>query len=287
MRSPAVAAPVVPVPTAPPTHVHWTRNFPRISASALEQITTHRYASVFATPVRERDAPGYKAVVYKPQDLKSIRLAVGAGNRAALAVAATLGSAGEVDVAAPSPSAGGGGGSASGTGSVLLPISEDLVPPKGIINNAQLEKELMRMFANAIMFNHDPNRGLPRSFQVQTSIEGGAGGEGAGGLAADERYEVDENGVVREAREMGRDVEKVVEELKGAERRRGDGDGGRDIMDRRSSLADVSLMTPNVAGFVAHSSKGEEDEDEVDQLAGTPSAMDAGMGSVAKRRRRM
>ena len=44
--------------------------------------------------------------------------------------------------------------SASGAdGTVELDRSVDLMPPKSIVNAAQLEKEVMRMFANAIMFN--------------------------------------------------------------------------------------------------------------------------------------
>ena len=35
--------------------------------------------------------------------------------------------------------------------------TSDLVPPKAIVNSTQLEKELMRTFANAIMFNPLPS----------------------------------------------------------------------------------------------------------------------------------
>ena len=34
-----------------------------------------------------------------------------------------------------------------------LPLSTDVIPPKAIVNSGQLEKEVMRMFANAVMFN--------------------------------------------------------------------------------------------------------------------------------------
>jgi hypothetical protein len=106
-----------------------------------------------------------------------------------------------------------------GQASMMLPISEEIIPPKGIVNNAQLEKELMRMFANAIMFNHDPHRSLGKTFEVTKSIEETAGGDG---------YEVDENGVVRETIAMYSDVEKIVGEMRSAEWRKEEEAGGEE-----------------------------------------------------------
>ncbi|KAF8433314.1 Bromodomain-containing protein, partial [Terfezia claveryi] len=34
-----------------------------------------------------------------------------------------------------------------------LKTTTAIVPPKGIVNSAQLERELFRMFANAVMYN--------------------------------------------------------------------------------------------------------------------------------------
>jgi len=113
-----------------------------------------------------------------------------AGNRAATAAADKL-------------------GEDRGLASVLLPVSEELVPPRGIVNNAQLEKELMLMFANAVMFNPDPDRGFGRGWPGKRGDRGGEGG-----------YAVDEDGVVREARKMFRDVEVIVGELRSTEQRR-------------------------------------------------------------------
>lgn len=217
-----------PKPFVQPTHVLWTRNFPKISASALERIAAHRHASIFAQPIKERDAPGYKNLILRPQDLKSIRSAVNAGYKAGALIASAMNDQGQ-------------------SSSLMIPISEDLVPPKGIVNNAQLEKELMRMFANAIMFNHDPNRSLGKGFEAAQSIEESGGGEG---------YEVDENGVVRETRSMYADVEKIVGEMRSAEQHR----------DREDDILDAV------------------EEDEVDQLTGE--AESSTIGSVAKRRRR-
>jgi hypothetical protein len=174
--------------TGPPTVVMWTRNFPKISTSALEAITGHKNASTFAFPVKERDAPGYKDLILRPQDLKSIKSAIVAGQRAAAAAAPD-------DI---NPNA----------ASVLLPISEDLIPPKGIINYAQLEKELMRMFANAIMFNSDPDRGFGRKWEGIGKDKGEVVG-----------YEIDEDGVVKETRAMFNDVERIVTNLRSAEKR--------------------------------------------------------------------
>jgi hypothetical protein len=171
-RSPAKSTSV-----NPPTHVFWTRNFPKVSVSALETISAHRSAGTFATSVKERDAPGYKDLILRPQDLKSIKSAIIAGHRAAVAL---------------------------GIDEDWLPISEDLIPPKGIINYAQLEKELMRMFANAIMFNPDPNRGIKKRPQKE--------GEETG-------YAFDVDGMVRDTRAMFVDVQKIVGELRMAEKR--------------------------------------------------------------------
>jgi hypothetical protein len=102
-------------------------------------IMSHKHASLFSNPVRERDAEGYSDMIRRPQDMKSIKAAISAGVRAVNAAIAE-----DDSIPASGP---------RDTSNVLLPISEDLVPPKGIVNSAQLEREIMRMFANAVMFN--------------------------------------------------------------------------------------------------------------------------------------
>ncbi|KFY77175.1 hypothetical protein V499_03380 [Pseudogymnoascus sp. VKM F-103] len=206
-RSPARA------PSKPPTHVLWTRNFSRISASALERIGAHRCASTFANPIKERDAPGYKDVILRPQDLKSIRSAITAGSRAGLAAVASMDE--ESD---------------KGQASLQLPISEELVPPKGIVNNAQLEKELMLMFANAIMFNPDPDHGFGRAFSVR---------KGTPAEVEDNRgYTLDEDGVVQDTKTMFADVEKIVGELRSAEQRKSEEKEGLERRARESESVD-------------------------------------------------
>lgn len=192
-------------PPGPHTHVLWTRSFQRVSASALDQIGGHRHANMFAAPLKEANAPGYRTVVLQPQDLKSIRTAITAGNKAAMAAAQAL------------------PGGDPGTSSVWLPISEELVPPKGIINSAQLDRELLHMFANAIMYNPDPNRGPGPAFKRrgpgrQRSVAAdGADEHGGEELVG---YEVDENGVVKATQNMYLETRKIMLDLRSAEKGR-------------------------------------------------------------------
>jgi len=220
--------PIPRTPSIPPTHVLWTRAFPKISASALEAIAGHKNASTFSGPVKEKNARGYYQLVLRPQDLKTIRSAITAGHRAATAVAPD-------DLPASASSA-------------SLPISEDLIPPKGIINYAQLEKELMRMFANAIMYNPHPDRGFGGKFQGLGKTKEGVVG-----------YAIDEDSLVKDTTAMFYDVEKIVANLRSAERRSEE--------TRDSSVA-----------------QGHGDDEE-DELAGDGDSH-AGTGIVAKRRRR-
>ncbi|TGJ86770.1 hypothetical protein E0Z10_g1987 [Xylaria hypoxylon] len=176
-------------PPTPATHVLWTRAFHKISMAALDQIIGHRYANMFANPIKPRLAPGYYDIILRPQDLKGIQKAITAGSKAA---AATVANMPEMDPNSPA---------------VWLPISIDLVPPRGIINIAQLERELIHMFANAIMYNPDPQRGLGPSFlrSYQSNPEEGEDLRG---------YEFDENGVVKETRNMFAEVEKLLGDLR-------------------------------------------------------------------------
>ncbi|KAF2090299.1 hypothetical protein K490DRAFT_63174 [Saccharata proteae CBS 121410] len=142
----------------PPTTVIASRNFNRMSVPVMNDITSHKHASLFSNPVKAKDAEGYYDIIRRPQDLKSIRAAITSGSRAVAAATASTADTPSANSPGPqqpqqkdqpsTPNA-----SASTGTHITLPISEDLVPPKGIVNSAQLEKELMRMFANAVMFN--------------------------------------------------------------------------------------------------------------------------------------
>ncbi|KAL6861032.1 hypothetical protein J3F83DRAFT_228827 [Trichoderma novae-zelandiae] len=222
----------------PPTHVLWTRGFTKVSSSALDQISSHRDANMFATALREKDAPNYRQIVLQPQDITSIRSAIKAGNKAALQAAASL------------------PGGDPGTASVWLPISDDLVPPRGIINSAHLERELVHMFCNAIMYNPDPDRGpgpafMRRSQSEEEEIVG---------------YRLDENGVVKNTQSMFLEVEKLLGDLRAAEKDRG--------IPPISTTRQGSVATP-----------AEDTAEEEDELAGDGDSTSASGTGTAKRRR--
>lgn len=152
-----------------------SRNFQRLSAVIMNDITTHRHAGPFQKPVREKDAEGYSDIIKRPQDLKSIKAAITAGTRA-------IGTATAKDTSTDSPSATPSGNTNKDGVTVALEKTADLMPPRAIVNSSQLEKEVMRMFANAVMFNP---------------------GEG---------------GMVQDAREMADDIEAKVRDWRSAER---------------------------------------------------------------------
>ncbi|QIW97332.1 hypothetical protein AMS68_002850 [Peltaster fructicola] len=156
-------------PPPRPTTVPATRNFARMSTVIMQEIISHKHGSRFAQPVRDKDADGYSTFVKMPQDLKSIRAAITNGSRAITAA---------TTAEAPSTP----GGTKAQDSVVELDRSIDLIPPKAIVNGAQLEREIMRMFANAVMFNPG------------------------------------EDGMVSDTREMFEDVEARIAEWRGAER---------------------------------------------------------------------
>jgi hypothetical protein len=120
------------------------RNFPRLSNPLMNDITSHRHASIFALPVRDRDADGYSSMIRRPTDLKTIKAAISAGARATNTLAAAE---------TPVSGAAGAAAGARDAASFAVPWSPEMAPPRGVVNSAQLERELMRMFANAVMFN--------------------------------------------------------------------------------------------------------------------------------------
>lgn len=185
----------------------WTRGFPKVSASTLEQISSHKYANMFTHPIKPKEAPGYHSIVLRPTCLKNIQKAIVAGNKAAAAAAAAL----------PDGD--------PGTNSVWLPINEDLVPPRAIINSAHLERELVHMFANAIMYNLDPNRGPGPAFLKGSGVGTKGANEAhgrtqshAGGDAANMvGYQVDQDSVVKDTQSMFSEVDKLLIELRSTE----------------------------------------------------------------------
>lgn len=117
------------------------RNFHKTSQTIMNDLTSHKHASLFNDPVKDKHAPGYSSIVKRPQNFNTIKKAISAGNRAVSAISAK------------DPSTALVGSPRDAGGSVVLPMSEELFPPKGIVNSAQLEKEVMRVFVNAVMFN--------------------------------------------------------------------------------------------------------------------------------------
>jgi hypothetical protein len=141
----------------------------------MNDITSHKHASYFAGPVRDKDASGYSEIIKHPQHLKAIRSAITAGTRAVAAATAT-------DSPSATPTGSSAKAIADGSTAVELERSEELMPPKAIVNGVQLEKEVYRMFANAVMFNPG------------------------------------EDGLVADTREMFEDVEAKIREWRGVER---------------------------------------------------------------------
>ena len=159
-ESSIILQPSSPVPTesSKPGYILGTRNFPKISAPLMNDITTHKLGNMFAKPLTNREAPGYSDLIYRPQDLRSIKIAINAGGRAFTQALESI------DTDSNSPG-------------VWIPETPEVVPPQGIVNSAQLEKELMRVFANAIMFNPEvpSKRGLGPAFRTRQKTSDGDG----------------------------------------------------------------------------------------------------------------
>lgn len=185
-------------------YVVCTRGFHRTAAPILNDVTTHKLASIFAKPLGERDAPGYHDLIYRPQDLKTIKSAVHQGSKAvAAATEAVSTPAGDSESPAPVS------GTPTKNNVLMLQKSEDLVPPKGIVNSAQLEKEFVRMFANAIMYNPVPERGFGPGFPMICD---------RGSRESTQSSDGEEGGIIQDSKDMFKDVEQAVTRWRAAER---------------------------------------------------------------------
>lgn len=171
-----------------------TRNFPRTCGPVMNDIAAHKHASIFAKPLTERDAPGYRNLIYRPQDIKSIKSAIHHGSKAVAAASETSTN----DVA----------GTPKGNGLVLKKTAE-LIPPKGIVNSSQLEKELIRMFANAVMFNPTPESTFGHAFPMRSDFAS---------RAQTQVSEPEEGGILHDTLEIYEDVERAVSTWRAAER---------------------------------------------------------------------
>ena len=232
-----------------PGQILASRNFARISATVMNDVIHHKVANIFAKPLTDREAPGYRDLIYRPQDLNSIKKAISNGSKAANTAIEDI--------------------TQEGSSSVWIPETPDVMPPKGIVNSAQLEKELMRMFANAIMFNPDlpTKRGFGPAFRTrQRTAEVGAGFD-------EDREETEEVikgkqdvSVVKDTREMFETVERSVSDWRSAERAAEDDGKGN-------------------AGKLRGGGDEAEDE-EVDELAGEEVVGSVEVDEVEKRAKR-
>ncbi|KAL9601473.1 MAG: hypothetical protein Q9179_002865 [Wetmoreana sp. 5 TL-2023] len=248
------------------THILASRNLPRTSATLMNDISAHKLANMFAKPLTEREAPGYHSLIYRPQDLKSIKQAITNGNRALTATFEQERNDGDDAIISVA-------GAGESDARVWIKRNEEIVPPKGIVNSAQLEKEVMRVFANAVMFNPDTNRKPGPAFRTRAQIrERHIPPHLVKQVNEDEEEEKDEGedegGVVKDTREMFEDVEKIVEQWRAAE--------------------EAAAMTMGrVRG--GEMKDGEQVEEEVDELAGEDGATvveDTGNGERPGKRRR-
>ncbi|KIW09971.1 hypothetical protein PV08_11747 [Exophiala spinifera] len=194
-----------------------SKNFSKTAQLLMNEITSHKLAGIFAKPLSERDAPGYKDLVFRPQDLKSVKAAISKGGKAALAAIEALEAEDKSGQETPTKNApvpsSETGERSLGNGMYLVKKSEDLTPPKGIVNSSQLEMELVRMFANAVMFNPLPTseRGFGRSLRprkrggdvVDVDVDVGADVQSR---SSSEGSPMDEGGIISDAREMFEDV---------------------------------------------------------------------------------
>ncbi|KAF3942500.1 hypothetical protein ABW19_dt0206528 [Dactylella cylindrospora] len=228
--------PVTPRPSFPldmsgnatPTSSAQVKKFAQRAYPLLNNVSVHRFANLFMKPVDDKNAPSYSKIVYRPQDIKSIRAAIKAG--AAQSAGTGTGTP------TPTPTADGPSSSFGTTPST--PTAASVAAAKGAItNSAQLEKEIWRMFANAVMYN--------KSGSV----------------------------VAEQAKEMARDVGAAIDNFRNAERigerkaaeaakekERGVGGAITAGIRRRGSLIKSEIMGDD------DSRKG-DDEDEVEQEA--------------------
>ncbi|KAF2862558.1 hypothetical protein K470DRAFT_255847 [Piedraia hortae CBS 480.64] len=158
VATPPFAAATTPTAAAPT--ITATRNFHKVTAAIMNDISSHKHASYFAGPVRDKDASGYSEIVKQPQHLKSIRVAITAGSRTVAATATST-----------SPKSVNTRYEGATTTTVDLPRTEDLLPPKAIVNSTQLEKEVYRMFANAVMFNPGDDGMVAKAREMFDDVE--------------------------------------------------------------------------------------------------------------------
>jgi Bromodomain len=253
-----------------------------MAAPILNDVNAHKVAGIFAKPLTEREAPGYKDLIYRPQDLKSIRAAVARGSRAANAAIEEMEAKADEGNAAASPAA----KPATPSGSVLVKKTDELMPPKAIVNSAQLEMEFMRVFANAVMFNPLPpsERGLPPELDLQKdgpsrySREKEQNDDGDDGEKKGYAQE-EEGGIIHDTREMFESVEKAVAQWRSVEQGQGQAQGFVDEGPRSSLGIGVGLMGASVGMSDAVAEESAQEDGDAGGGGGS------GVGMARKRRK--
>lgn len=312
-----------------PNFVVVSKNFGKTSQLLLNEISSHKLAGIFAKPLSERDAPGYKSLINRPQDLKSVKAAITKGSKAALVAIEELESSmangpaesGKTDsTSAPTNNAAAtstlmnnnhNSEGPIGNGFYLVQATEDLMPPKAIANSSQLETELVRMFANAVMFNPLPTseRGFGRALRLRkhggelraygarnardndenNSADDAESrserGESEATVATTSESESssfgsgsDEGGIIADAREMFEDVERLVARWRDLEGDRRSGGSGLQL-----HLQQMTSVAANLSERHTSISASSAADDGMD-LEGTPSA---GIVTSTRKRRRV
>ncbi|KAL4968519.1 uncharacterized protein BDV14DRAFT_143356 [Aspergillus stella-maris] len=210
------------------------RNFPRTGQPIMNDVLMHKHASWFSKPITDREVNGYRDFIYRPQDLKSIKSSISQGSKS-VAAATEAANTPVADGESPVPAS----GTPSKNATLMLQKTEDIIPPKGIVNSTQLEKELIRMFANSVMFNHGPQRGFGPAFPLAPD-----GALGPRQILS----EPDEGGIVKDTIEMFEDVEKAVTKWRAAERTTDDVPSKSVLSLRRESASDPNMESDDVKG---------------------------------------
>ncbi|RMD44641.1 hypothetical protein DV735_g586, partial [Chaetothyriales sp. CBS 134920] len=253
-----------------------SKNFAKTSQLLLNEIQSHKLAGIFAKPLTQREAPGYKDLIFRPMDLKTLRAAVTKGSRAAIAAIEALEDSrdgGDRDGQADDTHHEHGGEREIGNGFWLVHQTDDLVPPKGIVNASQLEMELARMFANAVMFNPLPSseRGFGRALRLRRfggehHAHSRAGRRARAGADSDQGVDEDSEtseseadsmeGIIADAREMFEDTMNKLsvwrrvegETMAAIDKLGSNNDGGGQVSsDSTASAADAQLQLENEA----------------------------------------
>ena len=291
-----------------------SRNFLKTSQLLLNEINSHKLAGIFAKPVSERDAPGHKDLILRPQDLKSIKAMISKGGKAAIAAMDAFEErsvSGNDDGEGPTSMREAPDAARErylGNGVYLVNATDELLPPKGIVNSAQMEMELVRPFANAVMFNPLPSseRGFGPSLRLRkrggdvappgrrgNNAEDGEGEHRDESSGSDRSTPSETGGIISDTREMFEDVLAMVRKWREVELE-GHGNVGEHDLATSASVAGAAplparSMQPQSStlgsGSANASRRHSASVEKEDESAGTPAASAVASGTTRKRRR--